>query len=1031
MKNDANLLEARRRIAACLMLDGQGNLVQRQDHLNLAGLGLTTEELVQAFDPQERGLPSISLADLVHLRYLDLTGNELDELPRCVCAMTGLVWLGLNFNQLTALPEEINQLANLKRLYVRGNRLATLPDTIGDLRGLVELDLNGNILEDLPGGFAELLEGRPKSDLHIDFGGNAADFLRLFKTDDPAAFLAELKAQQKARRMIREGKLLLVGEGEVGKSTLLRALRGKPFLGGNVLKQTQGVEMAPLPLPLGAMEPEVTLNAWDFSGQDPVRDTHQIFFTKPAIYLLVFKARTGTNVQTLIDWLWLIKHRTRSHAKVLIVGTEVGAGRAQVDDLDRVWRVFGGPEGLLIEEKIYYVECNEKHAGGQIGIPELRDRLLDIVNVTAGFCQVVSQDMLNVRKKVDVARANQKHFMDWQTFEDLCYANGKGLQRQHVPAFARQQHEIGKLVWIDRGILAQTVILAPDWLGKALAYIFQPRQDGTEASLGGIATQRQIDGEWQMPRRFGTEGHVEPPLDKTMYPIFRAFMAEFDLWHPVDQESRGDERRYLIPKLFAADRRAWDAAWEALPPEKGRLQRQVQLNGWDGAPLNTWLMRAFFSRLIVRLYPQLYATGSADAETHWRHGFRLEEMYLGRARVWFEKDRGRIHFDSAGNKPDALWYSLRSTIDGLCHEMAEPGTEMEIMVEKFVPCTAAVECHREPLAAFAEADVLRWLNDTELGPKIPCVEKGCPHKLSIQKLAEGIEAARGPTSSRDDEAHAKLDALLITGGRIENSLAAFWQSLDARFNSMRHTLEAIQNGVEATEHQLATVSLVVAEVKGELIHVISWLDDPNRLGPCLYYLEPQEPDFWKDPGKLFGTKFRLQLCCERTLLPVNWFRSTPRLGNFTFTMNEEWWAVSKPYLKGITKLLAAFVPGAGLLGHSGEIQALVRLSNADILKCGKDLLENTEKLLELPDAPEVSGSRIRSERRKAPYGQPNITEARGIDLKQLHTFLLSATNQPSLETANLGLLRRYDKGQRRHLWVHESQVGYYDEPREP
>lgn len=1012
------------------MLDAQGNLVQRHDHLNLAGLGLTTEELVQAFDPNERGLPRVSLADLAHLRYLDLTKNALTELPECVCEMTGLEWLGLNFNQLSKLPDQIGQLVNLKRLYARGNRLKTLPAGSGELDALEELDLNGNLVEELPGAFVRLFEKKPRGVWpYVDFGGNPAEFLRLYQPKDPSAFLVELMAQTKKRAVVREGKLLLVGEGEVGKSTLLRALRGETFLGEKVLKQTQGVELAELPLPMGTKEPEVTLNAWDFSGQDPVRDTHQIFFTQPAIYLLVFKARTGTNVQTLIDWLWLIKHRTKSHAKVLIVGTEVGAGRAQVDDLDRVWRLFGGKEGMLIEEEIHYVECNEKHTGGQIGIPELRAKLLRIINDTPGFCQVVSQDMLNVRQKVDAER-EQRHFMEWSEFENLCHQKGKGLQREHVPAFARQQHEIGKLVWIDRGILAQKVILAPDWLGKALAYIFQPRQDGTEAALGGIATQRQIDVEWQMPRRFGTEGHVEPPLDTKMYPIFRAFMAEFDLWHPVDPESRGDERRYLIPKLFAAERRAWDKAWADLPTEQGRLQRQVQLNGWDSAPLNTWLMRAFFSRLIVRLYPQLHGADSAAADTHWRHGFRLHESYLGRARVWFEKDRGRIFFDSAGSKPDRLWYSVRSAIDGLRHEMAAPGTEMEILVEKFVPCAAAVNCQREPLAAFAEADVLSWQNDPDLR-MIKCVEKGCPHKLSIEKLAEGIESARGPSSCRDDEAHAKLDMLIESSERIESSMTGFWTRIDEGFRSFQRTLEAVSNATKATADQMAVVSLVVGEVKDELLHLSRRLDDPSRLGPCLFYVEPVEPDFWKDPGKFFGSKFCLQLCCERTLLPVSWFRSTPKLGSFTFTMDEKWWSATKPYLKGITKLLAAFVPGAGLLGHSADIQGLIDLSGADILKNGKDLLDNTEKLLDLPDAPEISDAAAHaSTSRKAPHGLPDLTDARGIDLKQLHSFLLAQTKQPSLETANLGLLRRYDKGQRRHLWVHESQMGYYDEPRE-
>lgn len=1045
--NFAKVQIARERIAACLMLDAQGNLVQRQDHLNLAGLGLTTEELMEAFDPpKERGLPRVSFADLVHLRYLDLTKNALAELPECVCEMTALEWLGVNFNRLGALPDEIGRLSKLKRLYLRRNLLKTLPAGIGELEALEEFDLNGNQVEELPGAFVRLFEKKsPGVWPYVDFGGNPAEFLRLYKPKDPSAFLVELMAQTKKRAVVREGKLLLVGEGEVGKSTLLRALKGEAFQGGKI-KQTQGVELAPLPLPLNAVEPEVTLNAWDFSGQDPVRDTHQIFFTQPAIYLLVFKARTGTSVQTLIDWLWLVKHRTKSHAKVLIIGTEVGEGMAKVADIDRVWRLFGGKDGLLIEERIHYVECNEKHAGSQIGVRELRDLLLRVVKESAGFCQTVSQDMLNVRQRVEAER-DKRHFMSWRAFEDLCHQSGKGLQRAHVPAFARQQHEIGKLVWIERGILADTVILAPDWLGKALSYIFQTRDGGKKAVLGGIATQKEVEAEWRQPRRTSTEGESEPPLEEAMYPIFRAFMAEYDLWHPVDPESAGENRRYLIPKLFSEDNRAWETAWHALPPAPGNFKRQVQLNGWDGAPLNTWLMRAFFSRLIVRLYPQLLDRGNASAEAHWQYGFRMREDYLGDARVWFDKNRGRVFFHALGHKPDALWYSLRGAIDGLRHEMAAPGTELDIQLARYVPCSAAVECKAEAAeqGAFSEEKVL--LLQRKNKETTPCPREDCQNcDLDVGLLAQGIASSAGRPFDRDKELLGAVGEVLQGNRRIEASVkriendlrsfwqviehtaSGFWQRMEKGLASFQSTLEQVQQGTQANADQLVVTHMLVGEVKNELIELQDKLDDPHRLGPCLFFIEPVKPEFWKDAGELFGKKFCLHLCCERTLLPVSWFESTKSLGSYDFTMDEAWWSATKPYLKGVSRLLAAFVPGAGLLGAAADVSGLLAFSDSDIVKHGKGILENMEKMLVLPDATAAPSKAVRG--KKAPHGLPELTEARDLELKQLHSFLIGQIKNPNLEAANLGLLRRYDKGQQRHLWVHPTQAGKYDEPRE-
>src|SRR5260221_5549812 len=51
----------------------------------------------------------------------------------------------------------------------------------------------------------------------------------------------------------------------------------------------------------------VTLNVWDFGGQEIMHATHQFFLTKRSLYLLVLNAREGEQDTNVEYWLQLIE----------------------------------------------------------------------------------------------------------------------------------------------------------------------------------------------------------------------------------------------------------------------------------------------------------------------------------------------------------------------------------------------------------------------------------------------------------------------------------------------------------------------------------------------------------------------------------------------------------------------------------------------------------------------------------------------------------------------------------------------------
>jgi len=206
-----------------------------------------------------------------------------------------LIKLDLPQSDITQLPEEIGQLTHLQELYLDNNQLTHIPPEIGLLPNLQELHLDNN-----PG----LLTPPPE----IVAQGTQAVL----------SFLRELHREHILRY---EAKLILVGEGGTGKSSLLRAFGGKGLDAS--LETTHGIEVGTLMLPHPSLPRQsLQLNTWDFGGQDIYRATHQFFLTQRSLYVVVWNARLGGEQGRLDYWLNSIRVLA-PEAPILLVATHI------------------------------------------------------------------------------------------------------------------------------------------------------------------------------------------------------------------------------------------------------------------------------------------------------------------------------------------------------------------------------------------------------------------------------------------------------------------------------------------------------------------------------------------------------------------------------------------------------------------------------------------------------------------------------------------------------------------------------------
>jgi internalin A len=227
---------------------------------------------------------------LTKLQNLNVSNNQLTNLPESISQLTQLQNLNINDNQLSNLPESIGQLAKLQSLNVSNNELISLPESIKSLNFLEELYLHGNDALNLP------LEA---------LGATWRDVVsKNQKPAKPQEILEYYFRIKTGKRPLNEAKLILVGDGDVGKTSLVNRLVYNKF--DSKEKKTEGINITPWQIKLNGSE-DVRLHIWDFGGQDIMYSTHQFFLTQRSLYLLVLNGRQGHEDEDAEYWISLIK----------------------------------------------------------------------------------------------------------------------------------------------------------------------------------------------------------------------------------------------------------------------------------------------------------------------------------------------------------------------------------------------------------------------------------------------------------------------------------------------------------------------------------------------------------------------------------------------------------------------------------------------------------------------------------------------------------------------------------------------------
>lgn len=98
-----------------------------------------------------------SIGLLAKIEVLDLSNNQLEQIPDTICDLKTLKMLILEENRLLTLPIKLNQLESVEKLYLFQNQIAELPASITSLKKLQEALFHSNRLKQLPPDLGKLI----------------------------------------------------------------------------------------------------------------------------------------------------------------------------------------------------------------------------------------------------------------------------------------------------------------------------------------------------------------------------------------------------------------------------------------------------------------------------------------------------------------------------------------------------------------------------------------------------------------------------------------------------------------------------------------------------------------------------------------------------------------------------------------------------------------------------------------------------------------------------------------------------------
>ncbi len=449
--------------------------------------------------------------DLTELAQLDLKHNQLSEVPAKIGCLRNLTFLNLSFNRLIELPKEIAELKSLIYLHAGFNQLIRIPKEIEQLKNLFYLDVKVNLLNEIPPEIAEL-----KNLKRLELEDNPLTFppVEIVSQGLPA-IMNYLTKSDSGGQNLYEGKLLILGQGGVGKTCLMRRLIHDEY-SEEGSASTEGIHIQTWETTSpDDSQTKMTLNVWDFGGQEIYHATHQFFLTRRSLYILVWDARQEEEYARIDYWLKSIETFAQDSPVLLVMNkSDERVKHLNFKDIKQLY-----PQ-VAVSGRV--------SAKKGTGIESLRKLIRQQAWELPLMGTFWPPSWVAVRR---ILEKDSRYSLPYQEYLKCCEKHD--MKEREAAILSRYLNDLGIILHFQNDVLLKdTMILKPEWGTGAVYKVLDARQ---VREKDGLLSKADLPNIW---------------TDRTLYPqekyaaILR-LMENFELAFPI-----GEGEEYIVAELL-------------------------------------------------------------------------------------------------------------------------------------------------------------------------------------------------------------------------------------------------------------------------------------------------------------------------------------------------------------------------------------------------------------------------------------------------------------------------------------------------